>query len=155
MDTIKAFTQYMTIAPNVPSVQRGPQYQCPHCGDPIHVELLPWMCPTNTELDQWTSYLHWIPMSACHCGDKRRWVVKWGSYITPAPINQAPARDFDEKIKNNIAAIREALARIAREAPLAAGRAPDPAAGLVWKLMAGRLSPDAAILAFHDLLEGR
>jgi hypothetical protein len=126
-------------------VQTGPVYHCPQCGAACQGILTaeqahapfggapPWM-------RDWTDHVGYLDRPA-RCRRERHFgarVVRLGAAILPVDWpDHTPNRD-------KIAAIRRALDRIARQVG-PQGAPHDPAASIVYRLLAGVLTPQRAI----------
>ncbi len=124
---------------NIP-VQTGPLYQCFECGQPMLVNLRFNQIPMGggySPLDEFQEHI-WYVKKDCKCQPQR--VVRLGDCIAPlmpsGPRNTLTAID--------IPAIIAGLAAIARTVR-PEDRTCEPAAKIVYGLLAGHVSPEHAI----------
>lgn len=136
-------------------VQPGPVYTCFTCGGPARLDRA--FSQMNRqyggsgygllELDEWGDYI-WYLRKPCRCRPER--VVRLGDCLAPLY-----PRDADYGLSPaDIPRVRQALAAIAAAVP-PGGRSCDPAAAVVYRLLAGWLSPDGAIAEIRALSAAR
>ena len=141
----------------VPTVQTGPAYVCPGCGKPI--DFTQWsngayMQPNwnNAVSRQWEGYVYYMH-HADHgeegtCNPLR--FVRLGDCITPVMFtSESEMPKYDERINQNVREIRAALDEIAK-AVRPEDRENDVASKVVYGLMAGTMTPDAALSMLRD-----
>lgn len=126
-------------------VQTGPLYACFTCGVPMQLDrsfadlgsrfLMAGYSPVA--MDEWGQHV-WYLRKLCVCEPRR--VVRLGDCIAPLNVRE-PKRGLADV---DIPQIREALAAIAR-AVKPEDRKCDPAARVVYLLLAGQMAPDSAI----------
>ncbi len=124
---------------NIP-VQIGPLYQCFECGQPMLLTVRFNQIPMGngySPLDEFQEHV-WHVKKDCRCQTKR--VVRLGDCIAPL----MPTDPRDALTPADIPAIRAGLAAIAR-AVRPEERNVDPAARIVYRLLAGHVSPEHAI----------
>lgn len=132
---------------NIP-VQTGPLYKCFECGQPMLVDLRFNQIPMGggySPLDEFQDHI-WYVTKDCNCQPKR--VVRLGDCIAPL----MPSGPRNALTPADIPNIRAALAAIAR-AVRTEDRTCEPAAKIVYGLLAGHVSPEHAIeqiRAFHN-----
>ena len=105
-------------------------------------------------LDDWAEHIAYLRLT-CGCKDVSR-VAKFGDAITPLRFHEN-VREFGswrELVYANVKAVREAVAFLAANVPEDA-RTSDPAARVVYGLLAGTLAPEQAIAQIRAMREGR
>lgn len=134
----------MTI-PSVP-VQIGPAYHCFKCGAK-GATLVAYFWPCGSPLDAWSLYI-WYLKLPCRCRHASR-VVRLGDCIAPLAVS-----DPSGLTPADIPAIQATLRAIAGAIP-PEKRQCDSATRIVYALLAGSLTPYAAIDALQGLIGGR
>lgn len=129
-------------------IQIGPVYHCWTCGAPAS-GLLGWreaMCGAPTFLDDWADHIAYLrlPKSCDQAGHPHR-VARLGAAITPLRW------DEDGPVEARVAAIRQALDDLVRQVG-PRGAPEDPAASIVYRLLAGVLAPEVAIREIRALM---
>jgi hypothetical protein len=114
-------------------VQTGPVYHCFACSGPA--TLFQNFRPCGSLLDQWSNHIWYLKLD-CKCNPR---VVRLGDCIAPLISS-----GLDGLTPGDIPLIRAGLEAIAHAIPLDE-RCVDPAAWVVYNLLAGTLSPDQAI----------
>jgi hypothetical protein len=152
-------TQPQTAAPALAQatipIQTGPVYHCFTCGAPAQglrtwAEMPKW--DGYSPLDEWGHHIAYLILPACPTSHLHR-VAKLGDCITPlAFVQHAAHGERHRTISANIQAIRDALAALAAAIP-ESGRNTDTAANIVLSLMAGLMTPAAAIEQIQLLLD--
>jgi hypothetical protein len=141
----------------VPTIQTGPAYVCPGCGKPIDfvfwsngAYLQPnWNNATSREWEKYVYYLHHVDRQNKTCKQPLRF-VRLGDCITPVVLtSETEMPNYAERINQNVCEIRAALDAIAK-AVRPEDRENDAASKVVYGLMAGRLTPDAALSMLRD-----
>ncbi len=139
-------------------VQTGPVYHCFTCGAVAQglrtwADLPKW--DGYSPLDQWGEHIAYLVLPACPASHIHR-VAKLGDCITPLAFVQHTARgEWHKTIAANIQAIRDALAALAAAVPESERNAArDPAASIVLRLLAGLMTPAAAMDQIRQLLDG-
>lgn len=139
----------VTVDDEVP-VLVGPPWCCPICGAPAS-GLVNWsqaLSPqtgTPTQIDDWGEYiwyLYGLPQVCKDAGHPAR-VVRVGNAITPVAFpydasGQGDAADQIEAVRRIQAAVGHLVAVLEIEEQ-------DPLTALVYRLVAGRMSPERAI----------
>lgn len=130
--------------------QVGPVYRCWVCGKPArglwpYTDIVAMGCPTL--LDDWADHIAYLdlPQSCIRGGHPSR-VARLGAAITPLDF-PTPDRGVEERI----AAIRRALDLLVRQVG-PRGVPEDPAASIVYRLLAGVLAPEVAIREIRALI---
>ena len=125
---------------NIVPVQTGPLYKCFECGLPmlvnVHFNQIP-MGSGYSPLDEFQDHI-WYVKKDCSCQPGR--VVRLGDCIAPL----VPSGPRNTLTPADIPAIRAALAAIA-SAVREEDRTCEPAAKIVYGLLAGHVSPEHAI----------
>jgi hypothetical protein len=140
-------------------IQTGPVYHCFTCGA-VAQGLRTW-----ADLPKWDGYSHpdawgehiaYLVLPACPASHIHR-VAKLGECVTPLTFVQHTARgEWHKTVAANIQAIRDALAALAAAVPESERSAShDPAASIVLSLLAGLMTPAAAMDQIRQLLESR
>ncbi len=127
-------------------VQTGPLYKCFQCGQPMLVSLHFNQIPMGggySPLDEFQDHI-WYVTKDCKCQPGR--VVRLGDCIAPL----VPSGPRNTLTPADIPAIRAALAAIAR-AVRPEDRRCDPAARVVYLLLAGQMAPDKAIAEIRGM----
>lgn len=131
--------------------QTGPVYRCPACGAPAR-RLIPYSenAIGGGHLDEWGDHIAYLdlPASCRQAGHPAR-VATLGNAVASLtfPYDSNGGRATTEQC---IALIRQTLDTLARE--VGPQPAHDPAASIVYRLLAGLLSPQAAIEHIHALV---
>lgn len=133
----------MTI-PSLP-VQTGPDYHCFKCGAK-GATLVAYFWPCGSPLDAWSLYI-WYLKLPCGCRHASR-VVRLGDCIAPLAIS-----DPSGLSPADIPAIQATLKAIACAIP-PEQRQRDPATRIVYALLAGSVTPYAAIAELQALISG-
>jgi hypothetical protein len=133
------------------NIQTGPVYVCFQCGQPVH-SLTPWPVDHRnySPLDDWAEHIAYLRLT-CGCQNVSR-VAKLGDAITPLRFHEN-VRDFGswrECVYANIRAVREAVAFLAANVS-EDERTSDPAARVVYGLLAGTLAPEQAIAQIRTM----
>jgi hypothetical protein len=140
-----------------PVVQTGPAYVCPACGKPIDfarwsngVCMQPaWNNPASREWEAYVYYMQHTDRQDKACKEVLRF-VRLGDCITPVVFTTAEEMpNYIKRINKNIDEVRAALAEIAK-AVRPEDRENDAASKVVYGLMAGTLTPDAALSMLRD-----
>lgn len=138
--------------PSTLPVQTGPVYHCFVCGQPAR-GLRPWpVVPLQPcALDDWADHVAYLeltcPCSHTHPGCSR--VARLGEAITPLAFADDDL-PYQDRVTANVTAVRKAVRLMAQVVPLD-DRQTDPARRIVFALLAGTLSPEAAIRAIREL----
>lgn len=121
-------------------VQTGPVYYCFNCGaEPATFTAYFRAC--GSALDRWSMYI-WYLKLPCQCSAASR-VVRLNDCIAPLPVSGP-----DGLTSADIPTIQAGLRAILKAMP--SGKQPrDPAARIVYNLLAGLLSPVEAITDLH------
>ena len=119
MLTVHALPPSMSLVA-VPTVQTGPVYQCPVCGQPA-LGLVPWpVNPTRPcRLDDFADHI-WYLHRTCGCRTQGR-VARLGDCITPLEFVYDHRLPFEQRVEANVRALQVALARMAGIMPVPAG----------------------------------
>ena len=126
--------------------QVGPPWRCFECGAPAsrlacYTEYTP-AAAVPKPLDAWGAHIWYLLGLTCNHSPR---VARLGNAITPL----VTYTDDDNSERHAIARVREALAAIAAAHGPNSQR--DPAAAIVWQLVAGAITPTDAIREIHDL----
>ena len=153
-------TQTQTAAPTLAQatspIQKGPVYHCFTCGAPAlglrtWAEMPKW--DGYSPLDQWGEHIAYLTLPACPASHLHR-VAKLENGITPLAFASHSGSDWPRTVSANIQAVRDALAALAAAIPESERHTPhDAAAHIVFSLMAGVMTPGAAIEKIRRLLE--
>jgi len=155
-----SFTQgeiTMTQTQQIPIVQTGPAYVCPGCGKPVDfarwsngVCMQPaWNNSVSREWEGYVFYMRHVDRQDKSCEEKLRF-ARLGDCITPVVFtSEVEEPNYDKRINKNIAEIRAALDVIAK-AVRPEDRKNDTASKVVYGLMAGTMTPDAALSMLRD-----
>ena len=136
-------------------IQKGPAFHCFTCGAPAQglrtwADLPKW--DGYSPLDQWDEHIAYLILPSCPASHIHR-VARLGDCITPlAFVHQVAGGDWHRTTSANIQAIRDALAALAAAIP-ESERHNDAAADIVLSLMAGLITPAAAMEKIQLLLE--
>ena len=146
----------------VSKVQTGPPWHCFECGAPAtRLACYDEFLPPNAipkPVDRWGAHIWYLYLpAACRQAGHVARVARLGDAITPLMLYDPSAPratgkiEMIEREEQAIARIREALARIAA----AHGPNPqaDPTAAIVWKLIAGAITPEAAIAEIREMTQ--
>jgi hypothetical protein len=116
MLTVHALPPPLTLTA-VPTVQHGPVYQCPVCGQPA-LGLVPW--PVNParpcRMDDYADHI-WYLRRSCGCRTHGR-VARLGDSIVPLEFVYDESLPFEQRVEANVRALQIALALIAGIAPV-------------------------------------
>jgi len=141
----------------VTTVQTGPAYVCPGCGKPIDftqwsngVYMQPnWNNAVSREWEQYVYYMHHADHGEEGTCKPLRF-VRLGDCITPVVLtSETEMPNYAERINQNVREIRAALDEIAK-AVRPEDRENDAASKVVYGLMAGTMTPDAALSMLRD-----
>ncbi|MBI3764147.1 MAG: hypothetical protein HY260_20085 [Chloroflexi bacterium] len=131
-------------------IQTGPIYSCFVCGGAAD-DLRHWL-RCGSHLDEWAEHIGYLSLpKACVLARHPQRVARLGKAITPLEFDSNPATPFSERILANIAAIRAAVEYLAECIP-PDERQHDPASRIIYRLLAGRLPPQAAIAEIRALV---
>jgi len=134
-------------------IQIGPVYVCFQCGQTA-AGLDPW--PINhgnpSPLDDWADHVASLRLT-CGCKNASR-VAMLGDAITPLCFheNVHGFGSWREFVYANVSRVREAVAFLAASVP-ENERTNDPAARVVYGLLAGTLAPEQAIARIRAMRE--
>ncbi|MEK7441605.1 MAG: hypothetical protein AABZ78_12465 [Chloroflexota bacterium] len=142
----------------IPTVQTGPAYVCPVCGKPI--DFARWsngayMQPNwnNAVSREWEAYVYYMRHvdrgEEKTCKEALRF-VRLGDCITPivfTPEEETP--NYNKRINEDVRRIRAALDVIAK-AVRPEDQKNDVASKVVYGLLAGTMTPDAALEMLRD-----
>ena len=95
----------------------------------------------HSPLAAYASHIYYMYLS---CGHNPR-CVRLGDAI-------APLQPLNRSINENLASVQDGLTRLARVAPVDQ-QSQDPASKIIYLLIAGRISPQAAISQLHNLMD--
>ena len=128
-------------------LQRGPRYHCWVCGAPA-TGLATWAALPKASgyspLDAWGEHISYLTLPNCPSDHPAR-VAQLGRWITPLVfMERAQGQSLQQTWDTNVQAVRDALAGIAAAVP-EGERAPDRTTQLVYQLLGGHITPDAAI----------
>jgi hypothetical protein len=127
------------------AIQTAPPYTCPHCGASIRQVLRynDYRNPAAARkpLDDFGEHLQYLNCTACHTCTR---VVRLGDVILPFRWPD----DVDAEGEARIVA--QGIARIIEMVGPQDGT--DPAAGIVYRLLAGVLAPGTAITEIRELV---
>ena len=130
--------------------QTGPVYHCPTCGAPAR-RLIPYSehALPGGHLDEWGDHVAYLDLpAACRQAGHPARVAVLGSAVASLTFPyDAGGRVATEEC---VALIRQTLDTLAQEV----GPQPvplDPAASIVYRLLAGTLTPEAAIAEINEL----
>ena len=130
-------------------VQTGPVYHCPTCGAPAR-RLIPYSENSlpGGHLDEWGDHVAYLDLPAgCRRAGHPARVAVLGSAVASLTFPyDAGGRATTEEC---VALIRRTLDALAQE--VGPEPAHDPAASIVYRLLAGRLTPDAAVTEINEL----
>lgn len=123
--------------------QIGPVYHCPACGAPAR-RLIPYAenAIGGSRLDEWGDHIAYLDLpAACRQAGHPARVAILGSVVVSLifPYDTNGGRATTDEC---VALIRQALDTLARIVPPPAH---DPAAAIVYRLLAGLLTPENAI----------
>ena len=128
-------------------IQTAPPYHCPTCGAPIRevLQYSHFISPTalRKPLDDLAEHLHYLN---CHTCGKCQRVARVGDAVLPFDWPRDVTPEEEARV----------LARLVKHLVVEAGPQQDggdPAASIVWRLLAGTLAPLAAIGEIHALVE--
>ena len=131
--------------------QTGPVYHCPVCGKPAY-RLIPYSehATGNGHLDAWGDHIAYLDLRAsCRADGHPARVAILGTAIAPLIFPRSP--DGTVVTGECVALIRQTIDTLAQEAGPHATH--DPAAAIVYRLMAGLISPQAAVEEIHALAD--
>jgi hypothetical protein len=135
-------------------IQVGPVYTCWVCGAPAkglrgYRETI----VGPTVLDDWADHIAYLRLpESCRLRHHPTRVARLGAAITPLRFAYDNDPGYPESVEERIRAIQEAVARLAREVGPQGAPEPDPAASIVYRLLAGVLAPETAIEEIRELL---
>lgn len=141
----------------VTTVQTGPAYVCPGCGKPIDftrwsngVYMQPnWNNPVSREWEGYVYYMHHVDRGEEKTCNPLRF-VRLGDCIAPVVLtSETEMPNYIQRINQNVREIRAALDEIAK-AVRPEDRKNDVASKVVYGLMAGTMTPDAALSMLRD-----
>ena len=130
-------------------VQTGPIYHCPTCGATAKC-LIPHS--NGGHLAAWRDHIAYLDLPApCRQANHPTRVAVLGAACTPLafPYDDDATSATTEEC---VALIREALDRIVQETG-PTGAPHDPAANIVYRLLAGVLAPEPAIAEIRELIQ--
>lgn len=135
-------------------IQVGPVYTCWVCGAPARgLRGFRETIGGPTVLDDWADHIAYLRLpESCLRQHHPTRVARLGAAITPLVFHYDSNPYNPEPVEERIRTIREAIARIAREYGPQGPPAADPAAGIVYRLLAGILAPEQAIREIRELL---
>jgi hypothetical protein len=95
-----------------PTVQTGPIYYCPACGQPA-TGLVPWPVDLSNPclLDAWAAHIGYL-RRGCGCRTGGR-VARLGDCITPLEFAYDHTLPYAQRVAANLRALQAALAQIA------------------------------------------
>lgn len=130
--------------------QTGPVYRCPICGAPAH-RLIPYSqyALPGGHLDDWGDHIAYLdlPTSCRQAGHPARVAVLGHAVASLVfPYDSHGGHATTEECITLIRQALDTLAQIGQPSPH------DPAASIVYRLLAGLLSPQAAIEHIHALM---
>lgn len=118
-------------------VQIGEPYRCWECGSPDQGGMF--LIIDHSPLEVYTNHIYYMRL-ACRHNNR---CVRLGDAITPL-------RPLDRSIDENLACVREGLARLAKAVP-SNQQNQEPVSKIVYLLVAGRISPQTAINQLRGL----
>jgi len=129
-------------------IQTGEPYHCPNCGAAIRnvLRYTTYSSPREPRkpLDDFGEHLNYLSCDNCHQCTR---VARMGSAILPF---EWPARVTSEGEARTIqAALTEIIRQVGPQ-----GGSQDPAASIVYRLLAGTLAPEAAISQIRAIVDG-
>lgn len=131
--------------------QTGPVYHCPACGAPAH-RLIPYSeyAIGGGHLDEWGDHIAYLDLPApCKQAGHPARVAILGHAVASL-VFPYDAHGGCATTAECVALIRQTLDTLAQE--IISQPAHDPAASIVYRLLAGLLSPQAAIEHIHALV---
>jgi len=133
-------------------LQTGPVYRCPVCGT-VARRLIPYyeVISPGGHLDAWGDHIAYLDLpTTCKAAGHPARVAVFGSAILPLIFPGDRDREYHTTTEECVERIQKALERIVQEVgPHPA--TPDPAASIVYRLVAGVLAPEPAIQEIRSL----
>ena len=120
-------------------IQIGEPFRCWECGSLDQGGMF--LIIDNSPLETYADHIYYMRLA---CGHNSR-CVRLGDAV-------APLRPLDRSIPENLACVRETLARLAKTVP-PEKQNQEPVARTVYLLLAGRISPQTAIQQLHNLVQ--
>jgi hypothetical protein len=131
------------------TIQTEQPYHCPECGAPIpprrilHYSRFRSPNAIHKPLDDFEDHVNYLHCVYCHCCSR---VARLGNAILP--FDWPDNCDAEQEART----VAQALARIVQEIG-PQGTACDPAAAIVYRLIAGTLAPQLAITQIRELVD--
>jgi hypothetical protein len=135
-------------------IQTGPVYHCPTCNAAVR-RLIPYraIISPGGHLDAWGDHIAYLDLPlVCKKALHPARVAVFGAAIVPLVFPGDHDRHHHVTTEECVTLLQQALAQIVREV----GPRPtihDPAASIVYRLVAGVLAPQAAIVEIRALAE--
>jgi hypothetical protein len=134
-------------------IQTGPVYHCPTCNAAVR-RLIPYHdIISGGHLDAWGDHIAYLDLPlTCKRALHPARVAVFGAAVIPLVFPGDHDRHHPVTTEECIILLQQALARLVREV---GPRPPthDPAASIVYRLVAGVLAPQAAIVEIRALAE--